>query len=120
MTLPSDQAARKAIPMATGMLFFFPDALVKVTERTVMGAEQRGIPLEAVDGLRRDPTTSVEHLNCALRHMIDAGPEGCDDNRLEHLTALAWRALAALQVACAGRKIHDAYQSARNCAHHTV
>ncbi|MBO9717505.1 MAG: hypothetical protein J7507_12035 [Pseudoxanthomonas sp.] len=85
MTLPTDRAARKAIPMYSGVLAYFPAALAQVAIRSREGNEEHnpGEPLHWARGKSND------HLDCLARHLVEGD-----------LVGVAWRALAALQLEC--------------------
>lgn len=89
--LPTDAAARKAVPLATGCLDYFPDALAAVAELSRIGNEQHnpGKPLHW------DRTKSTDEADCLIRHFIDRGT--IDTDGVRHSAKVAWRALALLQ-----------------------
>lgn len=89
--LPKEAAARKALPIATGVLNYFPDALLAVAEVSRVGNDQHnpGQPLHWSKHL------STDHADSLLRHLIDAGT--FDDDGVRHSAKVAWRALALLQ-----------------------
>src|SRR5690349_23449099 len=92
MTLTTDSKKRKNIPLARGLLDYFPDALCAVAELSRIGNEQHnpGEPLHWA----RDKST--DHADCILRHLIEAGT--VDTDGMRHSAKLAWRALAQLQL----------------------
>jgi len=85
MTLPTDPAERKAIPLYSGVMAYFPAALAEVAKRSKAGNDQHneGQPLHWARGKSND------HLDAAARHLLEGD-----------LVGLAWRALAALQLDC--------------------
>jgi hypothetical protein len=89
---PTDAKERKAMPLASGVLDYFPDALLAVAALSKVGNDQHnpGKPLHW------DRTKSLDHADCILRHMVDRGTIDIDNVR--HSTKVAWRALALLQV----------------------
>jgi len=91
MLLTTDAAARKAMPIATGVLDYFPLALAEVATLSKAGNDQHnpGQPLHW------DKTKSTDHADCIVRHLIDRGARDTDGMR--HSAKLAWRALALLQ-----------------------
>jgi hypothetical protein len=93
--LPTDDKARKALPVFTGVVMYFPDALAAVAEVSRIGNEQHspGQPLHWARG------KSMDQGNTALRHMMDHG-RGVryDADGARHLAKAAWRVLAALQL----------------------
>ncbi len=90
--LPADAKARKATPLHSGLVAYFPDALVAVAQLSQAGNDQHnpGQPLH----WSRDK--SQDHDDCLLRHHFEAGTVDTDGQR--HSTKRAWRALAALQI----------------------
>jgi hypothetical protein len=89
--LPTDAKERKAIPMARGLLDYFPDALAAVAELSMIANEQHN-PGEPMHWAKEK---STDHADCIIRHMVDRGKIDNDGQR--HSTKLAWRALALLQ-----------------------
>lgn len=90
--MPTEAAARKRVPMAAGLLDYFPDALAAVADVSRIGNEQHnpGKPLQWTRGV------STDHADCILRHMVDRGTLDTDGAR--HSAKVAWRALALLQM----------------------
>ena len=90
--LPEDQKARKDLPMCTGVLDYFPDALAAVAEVSRLGNEQHhpGQPHHWAK------EKSVDHADCIVRHLVDRGYVDTDGTR--HSAKVAWRALALLQI----------------------
>jgi len=89
--VPEDSDARKGIPVTTGVLDYFPLALVAVAQLSKAGNDKHnpGEPLHWARG------KSTDHADCIGRHLIDRGRFAEDGTR--HSAALAWRALALLQ-----------------------
>ena len=89
--LPTDAAERKAVPLAEGLLWYFPNALAAVAGVSKVGNDQHnpGQPMHHARG------KSTDHADCALRHLIDAGTIDTDGQR--HTAKAAWRILALLQ-----------------------
>ena len=92
MTLSTEAKSRKDIPLARGVLDYFPDALAAVAELSRIGNEQHnpGEPLHWA----KDKST--DHADCIVRHLIDRGKR--DTDGVKHSTKVAWRALALLQI----------------------
>lgn len=90
--LPTAPAARKAIPLYSGLLRYFPDALVAVAECSQDGNDQHN-PGEPLHWAREK---SKDHHDCIARHLLDVGSQ--DERGIRHSARLAWRALAALQL----------------------
>ena len=91
MTLPTDPDARKDVPMFSGLMMYFPDALAAVAECSRIGHEQHnpGTPIFW------DRSKSGDERDALLRHLLEAGTTDTDGVR--HSAKVAWRALAALQ-----------------------
>lgn len=91
-TLPADAAARKAIPLASGVLDYFPDALVAVAKVSKAGNDQHnpGQPLHWARG------KSTDQADTLLRHFLERGT--FDTDGVRHSAKMAWRALALLQL----------------------
>lgn len=86
-----DAAKRKSIPLATGCLDYFPDALAAIADLSRVGGEQHnpGQPLFW------DRTKSTDHGDALMRHFLERGTVDVDGVR--HSAKVAWRALALLQ-----------------------
>jgi hypothetical protein len=91
MSLPLDPALRKSVPIATGVLDYFPDAIAEVARVSKAGNEQHhpGKPLHW------DRTKSTDEADALLRHFMERGTVDGDGQR--HSAKVAWRALAMLQ-----------------------
>ena len=91
MTLPTDAAKRKAVPIYSGVLKYFPKALAAVAECSRQGNEQHnpGKPLHW------DRSKSGDELDALTRHLMEAGI--VDTDGIRHSTKVAWRALANLE-----------------------
>lgn len=90
-TISSDPKARKATPIASGVLDYFPDALAAVAQVSHAGNEQHnpGKPLHW------DRSKSSDEADALIRHFLERG--GIDTEGLRHSAKMAWRALALLQ-----------------------
>jgi hypothetical protein len=102
LTLPTDSAARKEYPMASGCLAYFPSALAGVAKISKLGNDKHnpGQPLHHARG------KSSDHADCILRHLTDtlnllAAVERNQTDNVEQVlievSQLAWRALAYSQ-----------------------
>lgn len=91
--LTADSAARKEVPICTGVLDYFPDALADVARLSKIGNDKHnpGQPLHWSRG------KSDDHADCLLRHQVDRGK--IDTDGVLHDAKVAWRALAQLQLA---------------------
>lgn len=89
--LPSDAKTRKGIPIATGCVDYFPDALVAVAYVSRVGNDQHnpGKPLHW------DRTKSQDEADALMRHFLERGT--IDSDGIRHSAKVAWRALALLQ-----------------------
>jgi hypothetical protein len=90
-TLATDAAARKRQPVASGVLDYFPDALVAVAEVSYLGNEQHN-PGQPLHWAREKSTDEADAL---IRHFLQRGQR--DEKGVRHSAQLAWRALALLQ-----------------------
>jgi hypothetical protein len=93
MTLPAETAKRKAIPLATGVLDYFPAALAAVAALSKAGNDKHN-PGEALHWARGK---SMDQADCIVRHLIDRGTVDPEDG-IRHSVKVAWRALAMLQI----------------------
>ena len=91
MTLPTDAKERKEIPIVTGVLDYFPDAIAEVARVSKAGNDQHN-PGQPLHWAREK---SQDHANCVGRHLTERGTRDTDGMR--HSAKLAWRALALLQ-----------------------
>lgn len=89
--LPSDKTERKAVPLYSGLLKYFPDALAEVAHVSWVGNEQHNPGQD----LHWDRSKSTDEADALMRHLIEAGRLDTDGTR--HTAKVAWRALALLQ-----------------------
>jgi 5'(3')-deoxyribonucleotidase len=92
--LPTDAATRKGIPIFTGVIDYFPNALAEIAAVSKAGNDQHnpGQPLHWARG------KSMDHVDTAVRHMMERGTRDTDGMR--HMAKAAWRCLAELQQEC--------------------
>lgn len=89
----NESQKRKQTPVYSGVMMYFPDALDAVARQSWAGNEKHN-PGEPLHWAREK---SSDHMDCAARHMMT--PDAIDPETGEtHLTAAAWRILAALQI----------------------
>lgn len=90
--LPVEAHARKNIPLASGVLDYFPSALIEVAKVSKAGNDQHnpGEPLHWAQD------KSTDHADTLMRHFVERGTVDTDGQR--HSAKLAWRALALLQM----------------------
>lgn len=91
--ITADSKERKDVPLYSGCLAYFPDALAEVARLSRAGNDKHnpGQPLH----WSRDK--SNDHLDCIARHLVDCGHTDPEDGFL-HDVKVAWRALANLQL----------------------
>ncbi len=82
---------RKERPIYTGVLKYFPDAIMEVARVSLAGNKQH----HPDKPLHWDRTKSTDDLDALSRHLIDAGK--IDSDGIRHSAKVAWRALANLQ-----------------------
>lgn len=94
-TLPTDHAARKAVPLWRGCLAYFPAALAGVARVSKKGNDQHNPGSE----LHHARGKSTDHADCIVRHLIDTHTgDGIDhEDGTPHVDKLVWRALALSQ-----------------------
>lgn len=118
LTLPTDSAERKEVPLYSGVLKYFPAALAGVARISEQGNRKHnpGVPMHHARG------KSSDHGDCILRHLADLSDIEADIGRsadyaslpdsdkvrnlLAEASQLAWRALALSQ------ELHEKYGGA--------
>jgi hypothetical protein len=91
--LTTDSFERKNLPVCTGMLDYFPDAIVEIAHLSLLSNDKHN-PGEPLHWSREK---SDDHADALLRHLIERGT--MDDDGFLHEVKVAWRALALLQIA---------------------
>jgi 5'(3')-deoxyribonucleotidase len=91
---PSESKSRKKIPLCTGVLDYFPDALFAVCEVSRKGSEQH----HPGEPIHWDKSKSSDEADALLRHLIDRGK--LDSDGMRHSAKVAWRGLCDC---CSGR-----------------
>jgi hypothetical protein len=81
--LPIDAAERKAIPVYTGFISYFPGAIAAVARVSLEGGIQHG---QTATTLHWDRSKSSDELDAMMRHILD-----------EDWAQVAWRAMANLE-----------------------
>lgn len=91
MSLPTGAQERKALPIFTGVVMYFPDAIAEVARVSKVGNDQHnpGEPLHWARGKSQD------HLDCMIRHAMEHGT--IDTDKVRHMAKAVWRGLAELQ-----------------------
>ncbi len=82
MMLPTDASARKAIPVYSGFINYFPDAIAAVAQLSYEGNQQH----HPDKPLHWDKSKSSDELDALMRHLLEGD-----------WVAVAWRAMANLQ-----------------------
>lgn len=85
---------RKQMPVYSGVLKYFPDALKEVSKASQAGNDQH----HPDKPLHWDKTKSFDNEDALVRHLIDHSKDPMDDDGVLHLTKVCWRSLAALQI----------------------
>lgn len=96
--LPTNSEERKDVPVFSGCLAYFPDALAEVARLSMAGNDKHnpGKPLHW------DRSKSSDHTDCIARHLLECGT--VDTDGFYHDVKVAWRALANLQVLLESRR----------------
>lgn len=81
--LPTDAKERKAIPVYTGFINYFPKAIAAVAKVSLAGGIQHG---QTAETLHWDRSKSGDELDAMMRHILDGDWE-----------QVAWRAMANLE-----------------------
>lgn len=87
--------SRKERPLFSGVLKYFPDALMEVAYASFVGNKQHleGKPLQW------DRTKSMDQMEACMRHITDhAKGEIKDTDGAYHLAKACWRLCAHLQI----------------------
>ena len=85
---------RKAIPVFSGVLAYFPDALKEVSKASYAATKQHHPDKD----MFWDRTKSTDNEDALVRHLIDHTNNPVDTDGVLHLAKVAWRSLAALQI----------------------
>lgn len=86
------QMNRKDYPIYTGVLKYFPKALMEVSKVSKIGNDQHNPDQE----IHWDRSKSMDHSDALTRHLLEA--ESIDEDGVMHLAKVCWRALAWLEV----------------------
>lgn len=82
---------RKALPITSGVLDYFPDALLEVAHCSKVGNDQHN-PGQPLHWAKEKSTDEADAL---VRHLLERGK--VDTDGVRHSAKVAWRALALLQ-----------------------
>jgi hypothetical protein len=94
MALPTNATDRKNIPIYSGFVRYFPNAMAEVARLSKIGNDQHnpGSPLHW------DRSKSGDELDALMRHLTDhAANVPMDTDGVPHLAKVAWRAMAMLE-----------------------
>ena len=89
----SKHAERKATPVFSGVLKYFPKAIKYVSQVSKAGNDQH----HPNKPLHWDKTKSTDEPDALVRHLIDHSINPVDDDGMLHAGKVAWRALALLE-----------------------
>ena len=89
--METDKNKRKQMPVYSGVLKYFPDAIAEVAKVSWAGNQQH----HPNKSLHWDRNKSTDELDALTRHLIEAGK--IDTDGMRHSAKVAWRALANLQ-----------------------
>jgi hypothetical protein len=90
--LPADATERKKVPLGSGVLDYFPAALIEVAKVSWNGNNQHNPGQD----LHWSRGKSNDHSDTMLRHYMERGT--IDDDGTRHSAKMVWRALAILQL----------------------
>ena len=83
---------RKAAPVFSGVMHYFPDAIWEVARCSKIGNDQHNDPTKP---MHWDRAKSTDEPDALLRHLMQY--DQLDSDGLLHATKVAWRSLALLQ-----------------------
>jgi len=86
-----DEPNRKEMPVFSGVLKYFPDAIREVAKTSWIGNQQH----HPNKPLHWDRSKSGDELDALTSHLMEAGE--IDTDLVRHSAKVAWRALANLQ-----------------------
>lgn len=93
---------RKERPLYSGVLNYFPDALLEVAHCSYVGNKQHNDPNEP---MHWDRSKSGDELDALSRHLLEVNT--MDKDGVRHAAKVAWRALANLQKTLEDEKTQD-------------
>jgi len=97
--IEQDSKLRKDMPMARGLLDYFPAALSEVARVSLIGNLKHNPGREMYHARGK----SIDHADCIIRHLAERGEFDVIDAgdgvfyEVRHSAYVAWRALALLQ-----------------------
>ena len=99
MPLPRNAKARKEIPIYSGFISYFPDAIAAVASHSFQSNEQHN-PGEPLHWARDKSTDQMDALS---RHLTELPQAENLIEDIQLLKAIVWRAMAQLQLKCEQR-----------------
>lgn len=90
-TIETKKENRKDMPVYSGVLNYFPLAILELSKVSKAGNDQHNPDKP----LHWDRSKSGDELDALSRHLLQAGE--LDDDGIRHSAKIAWRALANLQ-----------------------
>lgn len=85
---------RKLMPVYSGFIKYFPDAIKEVSKCSLAGQVQHN----PEKPLFWDRSKSGDELDAMMRHLIDhASGETFDEDGMRHIVKCGWRILAFIQ-----------------------
>ena len=94
LELSKEKDDRKSMPVYSGVITYFPDALKEVAKCSLAGQKQHN----QGDKLYWDKNKSFDNEDALVRHLIDHSKNPVDEDGILHLAKVSWRALASLQI----------------------
>ena len=86
---------RKEVPLYSGVIKYFPNALKEVAKVSKTGNDQHN-PGQPLHWAREK---STDQLDALMRHLVDyANGEEFDIDGMRHLAKICWRSLAQLEL----------------------
>lgn len=101
--MEKDSDKRKGIPVWSGFMNYFPDAIAEVA-RLSLAANEKHNPGEP---LHWSKSKSNDHADCLARHLLEY--DEVDDDGFRHDVKVAWRAMALLQTRLEREDFSDAW-----------
>jgi len=101
VSLPTDAAARKLLPIFRGCVMYFPDVWAAVAEVSRKGNDQHN-PGQPLHWSREK---SSDHMDTLMRHAIDHGAGNLYDiDGSLHIAKVVWRSAAECQLTIEAEK----------------
>lgn len=90
-SLAGDAQARKAAPMASGFLHYFPNAVAAASNLSKVATDQH----HPGQDMHWAFTKSTDEADCIMRHLAEAGT--VDTDGIRHSVKVLWRAAALVE-----------------------